>query len=85
MELTEQLSQRLSRRVATQATPNSLGPAASGRLPAGPAARPGMPSHGSYTNLAADPGAQRCVGSDCLCGYLMNLAVLDTLDENREC
>lgn len=74
MELTEQLSQRLSRRVATQATPNGLGPAASGRLPAAPAARPGMPSHGSYTNLAADPGAQRCVASDCLCGCLMHLA-----------
>lgn len=61
MELTEQLSSRLSKRVATSAAPNGLASSASGRLPRGAPARPGLASHGSYSNLAADSGAQRCV------------------------
>ncbi|KAK9819430.1 hypothetical protein WJX74_002869 [Apatococcus lobatus] len=64
MELTEQLSSRLSRRVATSAAPNGMASPASGRLPKGAPARPGLPSHGSYTNLAADPGAQSLLNLD---------------------
>ncbi len=59
MELTEQLSQQLSRQVLPQPQANHVSAAASLPLPGRGAGRQAMATSTSHGNLAADPGAQR--------------------------